>query len=363
MDYFFTQALSDIVQRSQVAVDRPLRCIIIVNPAAGCFNISSRWQSRINTITEYRQKAKANPAREIYKNVILNITEGKGSAGEITKAFITRAIKDPFPFYLVISAGGDGTHGEVMLSLYNAPASVRSNMAVLRLPMGTGNDGADNSNMEKALDLLLKPAHIEYSSAVQLIPAAGGPSSWKGPFLAFNICSIGLDAYVTLMTNKMKEKKPGDSYRFWVDVAALFYDRNYKVDFIDVRTFDENNNETMSFKEKLLLLAMGVSGNRSYGSQQRILPDNRNVCCIRQMSLFRKLTIKGKVAKGTHYKCKETNLFNAHNLEFTSRHPLPAQMDGEAINLQVEDFPVIMKLTDPVIPLLKPGEEELLTIK
>jgi hypothetical protein len=30
-----------------------------------------------------------------------------------------------------------------------------------------------------------------------------------------------------------------------------------------------------------------------------------------------------------------------------------AQMDGEAILLQPEDFPAVIELTDPVIPVLK----------
>jgi len=353
MDYFFTQALTDICQRSMVSPDRPLRCIIIVNPAAGGFKIKKRWESRIKTITDYREKALVNSARPIYKNVILNLTEGKGSANEITNAFIDRAVKDPVPFYLIISAGGDGTHGEVMLAVYNAPANVRSNMAVLRLPMGTGNDGSDNSSMDKALDLLIKPVRIEYTPAVQLITAPNGPSSWKGPFLAFNILSAGLDAYVTHMTNNMKKEKPGDSYQFWVDMAALFYDRKYNVDFINVRAFDDNNNEVQSFREKLLLLAMGVSGNRTYGSQQHILPDNRNVCGIKQMSLFRKLAIKGQVSKGKHTNNPNTIMFNAHRLEFSGSHPILAQMDGETVLLQPDDFPAVMKLTAPMIPHLK----------
>jgi len=355
MDYFFTQALTDIVQRSLVSLDRPLRCIIIVNPAAGGFNIISRWKSRIQTLNEYRVKARANPIRPIYKNIILNLTEGKGSAGEITKAFIERSIKDPVPFYLIISAGGDGTHGEVMLALYNAPANVRRTMAVLKLPMGTGNDGADNSTMEGALDLLIKPTHIEYAPAVQLIPSPSGPSNWKGPFLAFNILSIGLDAYVTHMTNEMKRKKPGDSYKFWVDMAAMSYDRKYNVDDMDVRALDSKGAEVASFREKLLLLAMGVSGNRTYGSQQHILPDDRNVCGIKQMSLLKKLAIKGQVAKGKHTSNPNTIFLDAHRLEVTCGHQILAQMDGETVLLQPEDFPAVMELTAPVIPLLKPG--------
>jgi len=188
---------------------------------------------------------------------------------------------------------------------------------------------------------------------VQLIPAHNGPVSDKGPFLAFNILSVGLDAFVTHMTNKMKGKLPGDSYKLWLDIAALFYERFYKVDFMDVRALDWQNQEIISFSEQLLLLAMGASGHRTYGSQEKILPDERNVCGLKQMPLYRKLTIKGQVTKGTHINNPEVILLSAHRLEFVGRQPILAQMDGESILLQPEDFPAAMELTAPVIPLLK----------
>jgi hypothetical protein len=46
-------------------------------------------------------------------------------------------------------------------------------------------------------------------------------------------------------------------------------------------------------------------------------------------------------------------MFNAHRVEFTARYPILAQMDGETILLQREDFPAAIELTDPVIPVLK----------
>jgi diacylglycerol kinase family enzyme len=347
---FLTQSLTEICEYSLVSPGRALVCTIIVNPCAGGFKIRSRRKPHIKTLNECRQKAKANPRRETKINVVY--TKGKGCGEKTTRELIEQASKDVEPFYLIISAGGDGTSQEILFALYDMPAHVCSNVAVLRLPFGTGNDGADSASLEKTLDLLIKPVHIELTPAVQLIPA-NTPKSSKRPFLAFNILSIGLDAYVTHMTNKMKGKVPGDSYKLWVDIAALFYDHIYNVDFIDVRALDEQNHEVCSFREKLLLIAMGVSGYRTYGAQQKILSDNRNVCAVKQMPLYRKLVIKDKVATGIHIDCPEVILFNAHRLEIFAAHPLLAQMDGETVLLQREDFPVVMELTKPVIPLLK----------
>jgi diacylglycerol kinase family enzyme len=358
MDYYFINAISEICGHSLIAKGMPLRCMIILNPVAGGFLIKSKWESHVKTLKKYQQKAQSNPKREVYKNVILNLTEGKGSAAEITKSFIERAEKDPIPFYLIISAGGDGTHREVLNTLFSASAPVRRSITVLRLPMGTGNDGADSSTLGGALDLLLNPTHIELSSAVQLVTAQKGSSEWKKQdFLAFNILSLGLDAYVTHMTN-IKKGSPGNRYKFWVDMAALSYENKYNVDYFDVRALDTNNKELLSFREKLLLLAMGVTGNRTYGSQQHILPDDRNVCGIKKMPFFRKMKIKGQIEKGKHLKNRDALLFNAQRLEIKYNQPILAQMDGETVLLQPDDFPAVMTLTPPVIPLLKPGEKK-----
>jgi len=358
MDYYFINAISEICEHSLIAKNMPLRCMIILNPVAGGFHNKKKWESHVKTLRKYQQKAQANPKRQIYKNVILNLTEGKGSASEITKTFLERAEKDPIPFYLIISAGGDGTHREVMNTMFTASAPLRRSITVVRLPMGTGNDGADSPTLAGALDLILNPSHIEFAPAVQLKTAQNGSSEWKNRDLfAFNILSFGLDAYVTHMTNNMKGK-PGNRYSFWIDMAALSYEKKYKVDYFDVRAFDSNNKELLSFREKLLLLAMGVTGNRTYGSQQHILPDQRNVCGVKKIPLFRKLKIRKQISKGIHIKNRDALLFNAHHMEVKYIHPVLAQMDGETILLQPDDFPATLSLTAPVIPLLKPGNEK-----
>ncbi len=350
---FFAQSLAVICEHSLVAPGRLLDCTIIANPIAGGFSIRSKWKSHAKVLNEYAAYADVKSPRGMQKSVDLILTDGKGAAGEITSSIIEKAAKETEPFYLIISAGGDGTHSEVMFALYNAPAHVRANIAVLRLPFGTGNDGADNPKLKGALDLLINPVHIEFAPAVQLMTASGGQASAGGPYLAFNILSVGLDAYVTHMTNKMKGKMPGDSYKLWLDVAALFYDSVYKVDYFDVRALDEQNNEVISFREKMLLLAMGASGFRTYGSQTKILPDERNVCGLKQMPVHRKLINKIAAIKGTHINNPEAIMLNANRLEITGGQPILAQMDGETILLKPEDFPIIMELTAPVIPLLK----------
>ena len=370
---FFAESIAEICSHTLVARNRPLQWMIIANPTAGGFTIRSRWKKCCRDLAESRAHAQGNPLRNDCTPAVipaavhtspeamvkgLFLTTGPGSAAEITKALVDEIASSQTPasaqpFYLLIVAGGDGTSLEALSALYRAPASVRSNMAVLRLPMGTGNDGADAQDVVRALDLLIMPSRVEFIPALRLLTAPNGPAQSNSPFLAFNILSVGLDAFVTHMTNKMKGKLPGDFYKLWVDISSLLYDHLYTVGFLDVRALDGQGGEVRSFREKILLLAVGVSGHRTYGSQKKILPDDRNVCALKQMPLLRKLALKGLFSTGGHTDKPESILFNAQRVEFSGSYPILAQMDGEAVLLQREDFPAAIELTEPVIPVLK----------
>jgi diacylglycerol kinase family enzyme len=151
----------------------------------------------------------------------------------------------------------------------------------------------------------------------------------------------------------MKDHMPGDSYKLWVDVAALFYDWFYRVGPMDLRIFDREGREQRSFREKVLLLAVGESGRRTYGSQKKILPDDRNVCILRQMPIWRKLALKELFNTGAHVDKPEAYLFSSGRVEFSGRYPVLAQMDGETVLLRPEDFPAVIELTEKAIPVLK----------
>jgi diacylglycerol kinase family enzyme len=212
--------------------------------------------------------------------------------------------------------------------------------------LGTGNDGADAWELGDALSRLILPSKITLARGLRLTTFK------KETFLAFNVLSIGLDAFVTHHTNKMKGKLPGDSYKLWVDLAAVFYDRLYELGPMYIKAFDAEGKETFSVRETPLLLAMGASGRRTYGSHKWVLPDHRNVCLTRQMSLFRKLALKDKFTLGTHINEPEVTLFSASRVDFHGAYPILAQMDGETVLIRKEDYPCSIELTEPALPIL-----------
>jgi hypothetical protein len=75
------------------------------------------------------------------------------------------------------------------------------------------------------------------------------------------------------------------------------------------------------------------------------------------MSLFRKLFLKGLFTTGTHSTKPESTVFTAHRILFNGAYPILAQMDGETVLLESEDFPGCIERTEPVIPVLKRLDE------
>ena len=364
----FARDLAAILARSRVAEGRPLRWAIIANPTAGGFTIKKRWrQHRVDLETAANAAASlpvrvegAQPAAICAENsdgtlasLGLIPTTRRGHAGELVRllpdeADVSRTGSGgaPAPFYIIITAGGDGTSLEALCALYEAPQKLRGNIAIIRLPMGTGNDGAEARELSTALELLSEPTKLVFRPAIELSTA----NKTVGPFLAFNILSIGLDAFVTDTTNRMKGALPGDSYKLMVDLASVLYDKLYPPAPMEVRA--SLKGQETSFTDTLLLLAMGASGNRTYGSNKKILPDGRNVCAIRQMNFLRKLALKGGVMNGKHADFPEARLFEADRLDIHYQHPLLAQMDGEAVKLLPSEFPIRIRLSDPRIPVL-----------
>jgi diacylglycerol kinase family enzyme len=329
--------------------------------------MSRRWKSHRNVLEAAARKAAASNRRRENARASQTALDAEGNSGEIsvlgfiatsgpdhadriTESLLREAAAETPPsMHLVICAGGDGTSLAVQNRLHAAPPGLRDRFVIVRLPLGTGNDGADSRELADALDLLVLPSKIAKIPALSLTTATMG----KGPFLAFNILSVGLDAFVTHMTNKMKGRLPGDSYKLWVDIAALFYDRIYKVGPMDIRVFDSGETGGRVLRETPLLLAVGAGGRRTYGSGQRILPDDRNVCIVRQMPLLRKLALKELIRTGRHADAPEVLLFSAGRVEIHSGETLLAQMDGETVPLLKADFPAAIDLTEPSVQVLR----------
>jgi diacylglycerol kinase family enzyme len=348
----FAEALRGLVERTPLFGKTDLEAVMVANPKAGGFSRSSRARHNAAALAQATRAASGMQLRKGITNWRALDTNSPKHAGSIALSLLEEAAIKPKTQWLIVLACGDGTSHEFLDELSRSPRELAERFAVLRLPMGTGNDGSDGRELPDSLSRLIGYGRIDEQVAIRMIPAPGGPASKRAPegeWRAFNIASMGVDAYITHMTNKLKSIMPGDSYKMWLDIAAVLYDLSYPSGQMEIRAFDTTGTATASYEGKFLLAAMGISGHRAYGSNKPILPDDDNVCLIRQMSLLRKLILKGPIAAGRHRGLPEAELLTADTLEIKYSRPILMQTDGETQSLVAEDFPFRMERTGPLI--------------
>jgi diacylglycerol kinase family enzyme len=349
----FADGVAFLASRSPIFGDKPLDVTLIANPKAGGFTRPKIYARHLQEINALSERAAAAPVRRAPSEFRLCPTGYPGHAAETTRALIDESNVHPEFERLVVLASGDGTTLEVLSALMDATEVERSRFVVLRLPMGTGNDGADARELLDALALLAGPSRFDRQCALRVTPASAARLGGKGPWWAFNIASVGVDAFITNMTNRLKITFPGDSYKLWVDLATVFYDRFWPSKDFEIRAFDKSGREVRNFRKDLLLIAMGASGHRTYGSNKLILPDDDNVCFVRATSLMRKLVLKGPMIKGLHRNFPEVDIFSADRVEIGFPERALVQMDGEAFELGHEDSPVVLERTEPAIRVIR----------
>jgi diacylglycerol kinase family enzyme len=345
----FFQATERLLAKSPLFPGKTLDVTIIANPRAGGFTRKPRWKKHAAELEALESEASGLPSRDPAPHVRLLQTERPLHAYKMAGDLLELAESAPADVeFLIITAGGDGTSLEVQTRLAQAKPDKRERFTILRLPMGTGNDGSDGNDLVESLGRLLRPTVVYRQGAIKVSGQGTGEPRW-----AFNIASIGLDAYVTHMTNRLKGVMPGDSYKLWLDLAALFYDKTFKVKPMKVELSLRGRSEVEKFELPLLLLAMGESGHRSYGSHVFILPDDDNLIAVRQMSVFRKLAMKAAVAKRAHRGFKGTLFRSADRVFVQYDRDLLVQCDGETLLLKPNNFPLTMERVRDLIRILK----------
>lgn len=236
---------------------------------------------------------------------------------------------------VIISLGGDGTHNQVM----HHGSTIIPNATFVRLPLGSGNDGVVAQTLPAAL--------TELSGAVaeQRIPAVVATTATGAIYRAFNIVSLGIDAFVPILHQRLRRVMPGNTYRIIANPTILFFERIVKLQPMTV------NGETA----KVMLLAMGVSGNRTYGDHIRVLPGAENVCVVRSAGLRETFALKAKLLEGTHVHEPQVFTCNASEVTVEYRGRIPIQFDGEAFWLEPRDFPLHLEIDPAAVATLSPA--------
>ncbi len=252
---------------------------------------------------------------------------------------------------VVVSLGGDGTHNHCLRTGMESPEGC----TFLRVPLGSGNDGGTTASLHEFLTLLEQPLRDRYIPALEVY-RQGNPAV---PMVAaFNIASVGIDAFITAMHDKWRTILPGNTYRLLVNLAVLRYERLVKLGpsrLVLKHSAGNDSSDTIDdgFRPRILV-AMGVSGYRTYGDHMWVLPGNENVCVLGTAGLRDKFRMKRLFYAGLHVNEPLTTMYQAREVTIEYDRPVPLQTDGEAVWLNRNDFPLTMKVREGAVSVIDP---------
>ncbi len=341
----FEQSIESALSAGSIAELGISAVTVIVNPLAGCFSSprrAARTFAELAVSVDGASLPRSSTAP--VPSVRFLYTHYVGHAFELAQAELGTRRKGKL---LLVSAGGDGTHGEVMRAMLLADGEYRSEAVATRLPLGTGNDGADVPSLASALAMLRGSARI--GTAGHLVVESVG----LHPHYGFNIASIGLDAYVAAVTNRMKRTMGGDLYKVVADLATLFYQQLVGVDPMRL-TLTGPHGSIEVIEGRFMLTAVGVSGHRFYGGGKKVLPGDENLCAIEPLGLAGKIRLKGLFYEGKHTDEPTVTMRRATRVRVDYARRVPLQVDGESLWLSAESFPVTFTIYPPSVPVLYP---------
>ena len=375
------ECISALVARNKLWSKKRVYLYFIANKAAGCFTNSKKSEYLKKYFSSVLSEISNQPQCAASVSYKIFSTEYAGHAKDLTQSVVSQLIASDEPDIenLIITAGGDGTCLEVQTALYKEAMqgpkhndAIVNRIAILRLPLGTGNDGTDGHKIEETIELLKGGLLFANERAVRIYPekepseeeiikSSGGKNpakygdvNFRAPWYAFNIASIGLDAYVVYMTNTVKKKLPGNFYHICVPLSGFTYDKEFPTGHADIELFGPGGEKTEAISTSLTLLAFGASGNRVYGGGHKVLPDSSNLCIAPKISLWKLIKENHRFVDGSFKGTDIAHLHTVEKIHISYDKAILMQCDGENVMLSPAHFPLIMELTEPCLRVLKP---------
>lgn len=351
----------DALESVVAAIDRvlaryalPRRRVYIANPHAGTRHRHRRTVAFVRHALTSDDKA-LTPSDGAETDGAETVSVVWTAAGDEAIAAVESEARraDPSNPTLIVTLGGDGTHNYAL----RAGIDAADRLMFLRVPLGSGNDSGPSASLTEFFDGLAAWDGVTPSPrwipAVEVVSA--GPAV-RPAYAAFNIASIGIDAFITAMHDRWRAILPGNTYRLLVNLAVLRYETIVDLQPIGVRLIEEGGGTVDLGKAVRMLIAFGVTGHRTYGDHMNVLPGEENLCILGYAGLLDKLRMKRLFYQGKHVDEAITSMHRAREIVLSYEKSLPLQMDGEAIELAGDDFPVTLRVRERAVRIIDPSE-------
>ncbi|MFP4205931.1 MAG: diacylglycerol/lipid kinase family protein [Spirochaetaceae bacterium] len=328
----FAECIARILRYSRVIPEEPLSVDLIINTRAGVLSHGTRFRRVCRVVRRFEAGLRDPVHSADSMTVHYHFTQYHGHARDIAGRILRSGLASG-RHRVVVSLGGDGTHGEILGVLARSDPKVQSRTLAFRLPLGSGNDGADAPDLETALQMLLYGPTVGEVAYLRIRTARGRTLN------AFNVASVGIDAFVTLVSLRLKHLLPRNVYRIAAAVSAAFYGLFLRPREM-VCEIESRTDTPVPRAGRFLLLAAAASAPRTYGSGMHILPGPENVCLVHRMSAVKIMRLKKLMYRGEHVRRPEVETFEAAAITLRYRRRLPFQADGEPLTLDPADFPL-----------------------
>lgn len=252
-----------------------------------------------------------------------------------------------------IACGGDGTLCETTLAVMALPEHLRSDVSVGVIPMGTGNDFANNfENKQLFFDISAQIDHTSYE--VDLVTC--------NDMCSINMVNVGFDSHVVCQKEKIGRKK-------WVP-RKLAYIISLLITLIKkpgIKAELVCDGGEPEHKELLLTtLANGAfCGGGFFSNPLASLTDGQiDVIAVKNVSRIKFLTLVGSYKKGAHLGERFEKIvenFKCRTADIYFDREMPVSVDGEIINtkeihISVESCALKFMLPKGVAPRIRTSE-------
>jgi len=326
------EQVAQILSHSHSILGRKLTADVIINVRAGALAHRGRFKQVRRTFSLFTDGIGGAPRNDEALVMHYHFTQYHGHARELARRILLSNV-DPERARVIVSLGGDGTHGEILSVLSKADPAVQSRTTVFRLPLGSGNDGADSPDLSTALRAMLSGKTVSGVPSVRVETARG-----RG-FDAFNVVSLGIDAFVTDVSARLKRLLPGNIYRVAAATSAALYQVLLHPGEMTAE-IGRPDGPAVPRAGRFVLIAVGPTGHRTYGNGMRILPGNDNVCLVHRLSTVQIMKLKSRMYRGEHVSLPVVETFDSADITIRYNGRLPLQADGEPVWLEPEDFPL-----------------------
>ncbi len=268
----------------------------IINPVAG---------NGISLIVEKELREQLKN-RNITAKIVT--TKHSGHASELAEELAQKG------YINIVAVGGDGTLNETLKVLVNFP-----DCTIGLIPAGTGNDfaqiiGFSNKFNEKEWDIF-------FEANTHTIDVGRCNNN-----LFFNGMGLGFDAQVAAENYIAPDevKRGGKGKYIWHILKNLLFFKEQKM---LISTKDQQ-------KEELCFMHTIAIGRRFAGdffiTPDAYADDNLlDVCLVKKLNLFERLSILLKVPKGTHIHHPKVNYYKTEKLSIKLNEKVAYHLDGE----------------------------------